>query len=65
MEKIDLRNEIIHDTNLSIDRTPADKTIENVKKMVLILLKKLELLNLESNKNGKLRDNVTFFSNTD
>ena len=33
--------------------------------MVQILLKKLELLNLESNKNGNLQDNVTFFSNID
>ena len=38
---------------------------ENVKKMMEILLKKLELLNLESNKNGNLQDNVTFFSNID
>jgi hypothetical protein len=63
-DEINLRNDIIHDTNLSIDRIPAKKTIENVKKMILILLKELELLNLESNRNYNLQDNVeSFFSN--
>ena len=65
-EEIDLRNEIMHDTNLSIDRISAKKTIENVKKIVPILLNELELLNLEFTKNGDLQDTVNqFFSNID
>ena len=63
-EQIDIRNEIIHDTNLSIDITSAIKTIENVKKILSLLHKELELLNEECNKNSNLQDNVNlFFSN--